>query len=95
MTATDATIKRVKLYINDKYIDEDSEITVDTNDDYYEFSYYGNLKGVNKFVVKVDTERGANENDEIQFKIKSQSIVFGSNAEYTASQNQVESNDIN
>ena len=89
MTATGGDIKRVKLYINDKYVDEADTTGSDANGQYYEFSYYGNLKGANKFVVKVDTENNASDGATIRFTINNHSIAFGSNAEYVVSKNTV------
>jgi len=92
-TATTANddLKRVKLYINDKFVDEG---TYNETENYYEFNFYGNLKGANKFVVKVDTDRAAKEGDTVKYTINPESIAFGSNAEYVASQNTVEADEI-
>ena len=90
MTATNADLKRVKLYINDKYVDEGTLVGTD-----YEFSYYGNLKGANKFVVKVDTDKNATDGRTIQVSLDNNSIAFGSNAEYVASRNTVQASEIN
>ena len=88
-------IKRVKLYMDDKYIDEDASYTTDSDGTYAEFSYYGTLKGTHKFVVKIDTESNANDGNEISdVTIKPESIAFGSNAEYTDSKNTVSSSEI-
>ena len=89
MTADSTDIKRVKLYINDKYVDETDTTGSDSKGEYYEFSYYSNLKGANKFVVKVDTENNARDGKTIRFTINGDSIAFGSNAEYVASKNTV------
>ncbi len=74
-------IKRVKLYINDKYIDEDSTFSTgcDGHSDMAcaEFSYYDVLKGSNKFIVKIDTETDADDNDVVKdFTIDEYSIAW-------------------
>jgi hypothetical protein len=56
-------VKNIKLYINNKLVDVVSSYSTDTThctnpkDGYLcgEFSYYDDLKGSNKFVVKIDT----------------------------------------
>ena len=65
-------VKNVKLYIDGKLVDVVSTYDYGTGDHcehgmngYYcaEFSYYGDLKGSNKFTVKIDTPSQLNSND--------------------------------
>lgn len=88
-----ADVDKMKLYVNDKFIDEDA--SYDATNGYYEFSYYDYLQGSNKFIVKIDTTSSATPDNVVQnVQIKNTSIVFGSNAEYVSSKNTVASSDI-
>ena len=97
VATANADFDRVRLYINGMFVDEDSSVnnpSAITNCT-YEFSFYGTLNaGPNKIEVLVDTKT-ANLNNYYYFTLDKNSVVFGSNAEYTANGDSVQLADVN
>lgn len=96
-SGVNANIEKVKLYINDIRIDEDSMVAFDGTKCVYEFSFFGDLKkGANTVEVRFDTQRNATAGAQVKFSIDSASIANPTgNAEYLATSNAVAATDIN
>lgn len=96
-TAT-TDIERVRLYVNGFYVDEDvtpiynaTEMACE-----YEFSFFGQLNaGPNQFDVRIDTQKNATLNNFYSFKLNSNSVARGSNAEYVSNGDSVAASDVN
>lgn len=96
-TNLNASVERVKLYVNDRLIDEDSSAVFNAGKCEYEFSFFGDLnKGTNTVEVRFDTQRNAAAGAQLRFSIDSASIANPTgNAEYVATSNAVAAADIN
>ena len=95
-------VKNVKLYIDNKLVDVVSSYQYGTGNhcehgkagyDCAEFSYYGNLKGSNKFTVKIDTPSTITSSTPVinDITINNNSFV---DATYTNTDNVVQTSDI-
>jgi hypothetical protein len=96
-TAT-TDLERVRLYVNGFYVDEDVTPVFNGTENAceYEFSFFGVLNaGPNEFDIRVDTQKNATLNNFYSFKVNSNSVAWGSNAEYVSNGDAVLSTDVN
>lgn len=83
-------IENVRLYINGILVDSTSTVAGSAGAYYYEIGAYRDLNaGANTVEVRFDTKSSATVGNTITFNLDPSSFVYGSNATYNVSQNNV------